>query len=84
MNDTQLIDDYFFKRVSGEDQLIIQAKFLTDPQLGDKLYWQNCVYEIVTVYGRKKLKQEIVFAEEKLFSENRFKHFRDIVTNIFK
>ncbi len=84
MNDTQLIDDYFFKRVSEEDQLIIQAKFLTDPQLRDKLYWQNCVYEIVTVYGRKKLKQEIVFAEEKLFSENRFKHFRDIVTNIFK
>lgn len=84
MNKTQLIDDYTFNRLNAEEQLLFEAKTLIDPELNETLKWQGFTYEVVKSYGRKELKKEIIAAEQKLFSEPRFKNFRAIVSGIFK
>jgi anti-sigma-K factor RskA len=84
MNETQLIDDYLFKRLSVEDRLVLEARLLSDLSFKTKLEWQCRVYEIAKAYGRATLKREIMAVERQLFSEPQFKHFRNIISNIFR
>lgn len=84
MNETQLIENYLFKRLTAEDRLIIEARLLTDPEFNSKLKWQSRAHEIVKAQGQKMLKEEIISVENRLFSELRFQNFRAAVFKIFK
>lgn len=84
MNETQLIENYLFKRLNVEDRLFMEARLLTDAEFKCKFKWQSRAHEIVKAHGQKTLRQEIISVENRLFSELRFKNFRANVFKIFK
>lgn len=84
MNDTQLIENYIFKRLDVENQLILEARLLIDTEFRGKLKWQRQAHDIIKAHGRNILRQEISLVEKRLFSEPRFKNFRTIIFTIFK
>lgn len=84
MNDTQLIEAYLLNRLAADERLLVEARLLLDSEFSNTLKWQRSTYDVVKVYGRTALKQEIRAVEKRLFSESCFKNFRISIANIFK
>jgi hypothetical protein len=79
-----MLDDYNFHQQSEEVRLLTEARLLLSPELQDKLHWQQQVYELVQLYGRRRLKEEMEAVHEQLFTESRFEKFRSRIYRIFK
>ena len=84
LRETQKLDDYTFRRQTEEERLLTEASLLLSPELQDKLHWQQQAYELVQLYGRRRLKEELETVHEQLFTESRFDKFRSRIYRIFK
>lgn len=83
MNNTVQIERYLLGGSDPEEQLLMEARLLTEPGLRNDLLWQARTYELVNAYGRRQLRNEIRRAEARVFSESRFEAFRHRITHIF-
>ncbi|MES2678978.1 MAG: hypothetical protein V4635_03795 [Bacteroidota bacterium] len=83
MNETQLIENYLFDRLSPEDKLLMDARLLVNNELREKILWQNQSYQLVNQHGRKKLREEIEALSTKIFSEQKFSSLRKKIFQIF-
>ncbi len=77
------IEDYLFRRMGKEDSLVFEAKLLLDDELRQKMLLQKKTYELVTLYSRKRLKEEIEEVHNKLFREPEHESFREKIVRLF-
>ncbi len=83
MNETQKIENYLCGAMAPEDVLFMQAELLVNDELQQKIFFQQQVYDLVRERGRIHLRQEILKAEARLFTEKKFENFRLRIMNIF-
>lgn len=82
MNETQDIENYLLFPQS-DNAVLMEARMLLDPQLREKVEWQQKTYAIVQEYGRQKLRNEMDQVHQELFTNDRYISFREKIRNIF-
>ncbi|MGS2763256.1 hypothetical protein [Sinomicrobium sp. M5D2P9] len=83
LREIKQLEDHIFGREDEAEALVMHVKLHLDKELEDKLAAQQRAYDYVRAYGRKKLRTEIASADHKLFSERRYKGFRERVRKLF-
>ena len=81
--ETQQIEAHLLQRSETGEALVFEAKMLFDPELKDKVLWQQKTYDLIKLYGRDQLRQEIETIHHKLFTENQHKNFRQKIMSLF-
>ncbi|MCR8558079.1 hypothetical protein KXD93_10515 [Mucilaginibacter sp. BJC16-A38] len=82
--ETEQIEAHLLCLSTPGDALVFEAKLILDDELRDKLQWQKSTYNLVKLYGRNQLKQEIEAVHQSLFSETRHWAFSEKIRQIFK
>ncbi len=78
------LEEWIFKEGDYPNKLITQAKILTTPGMAENENWQRKAYEIIALYGRKKLEKEIMETERMVFSSPKYTSFQRRILSIFK
>ena len=81
--ETEQIEAHLLQLGDTGDALVFEAKMLLEPELKEKVIWQQKTYQIVRQYGHEQLRQEIASAHQKLFSEERHQSFRQKIMRLF-
>lgn len=84
LNEIKQIEDWLLQRGDLPERLVTEAKILSQPGLADRAKWQSLTYEVIQLYGREKLKNEIREVENKLFHAPKYGSFRASIRAIFK
>ena len=83
-NDTIQIEKYLGKSRSNGDALVFEARLILDPDLADKMHWQQKTYALIKNYGRQQLKQEIELVHQQLFTQKEHQSFGQKIKALFK
>jgi len=81
--ETQQIEAHLLQHSDTGEALVFEAKMLLDPELNEKAMWQQKTYQIVKLYGRDQLRQEIETVHQKLFTHDQHKNFRQKIMSLF-
>lgn len=81
--ETERMEAHLLRRCEPGDSLVFEAKMLLDPELKDKVLWQQKAYHIVKLYGRDQLKQEIESVHQQLFKDEQHQSFRQKIMHLF-
>lgn len=81
--ETEQIEAHLLQRSDTGEALVFEAKMLLDPELKEKVQWQQKTYSLIKLYGRDQLRQEIESVHQKLFSEHQHKSFRQKIMSLF-
>lgn len=84
LNETEQIEAYLLQPADKGESLLFDARAILNPALHDKMIWQQKAYEIVHLYGRKQLQQEIRAVHLKLFSLPEHAGFRQRIKRLFQ
>jgi hypothetical protein len=82
LNEIKKIEGHIFGKLPAEESLLFQAQLLVSNDLSEKLHWQERTTELIKLYGRQKLKEELELVHQQLFKTNR--GFRNRILNFFK
>ncbi|MGV3507898.1 MAG: hypothetical protein ACO1N7_01315 [Sphingobacteriaceae bacterium] len=67
-----------------EESLLFQAKLVLQPNLAEKVKWQQQTYRLLQLYNRQKLRAEISEVENILFSDDAHLSFRQKIFRLFR
>ena len=81
--ETGQIEAHLLQRSEPGDQLVFEARLLLEPELHEKIQWQQEAYRMVKLYGRDQLKQEIEAVYQKLFTQKEHLSFSQKITRLF-
>lgn len=84
LTETAQIENWLLKRGEPAEQLVLEAKMLSNPEMREKVKWQQMAYEVVRLHGRQQLKEEIKAIEHQVFNTTRYRSFQDRIRSIFK
>ncbi|MEO1054982.1 MAG: hypothetical protein AAFX87_30390 [Bacteroidota bacterium] len=84
LTETEQIEQWLLKRGDTGELLVTEARVLSSPELKEKARWQMATYDLVHLYGREKLRQEIKEVEQQLFHHSRYRSFQQKIRSIFK
>lgn len=84
LSEISQIENYLLERGDIEERLVLEARLLANPEMKDRAHWQMTVYELVHLYGREKLLEEIKEVEHLLFQTPKYRSFQDRIRSIFK
>lgn len=77
------IEKYLLKKGDIRERLVTEARILSSPEVKEKAHWQSATYDLVHLYGRRKLLEEIKAIEHQLFHDTKYRSFRDRIRSIF-
>ena len=83
MIETEQIEAHLMRRSEPGDQLVFEARLLLEPELHEKMQWQQEAYRMVKLYGRDQLKQEIEAVHQKLFTQKEHFSFSQKIRRLF-
>jgi hypothetical protein len=75
--ETEQIEAHLLQLCNPGDALVFEAKLLLNDELSEKLHWQKATYNIIKIYGRAQLKQEIEAVHRSLFNHTKHKSFSE-------
>jgi hypothetical protein len=75
LNETEQIEAHILGNADAGSTLLFEVKMLLEPELHNKVLWQQKAYEVIQSYGRKQLKQEIEAVHQQLFTQQAHKSF---------
>jgi hypothetical protein len=81
--ETEQIEAHLTQRSETGDQLVFDARLLLEPELREKVQWQQQAYRMVKLYGRDQLKQEIEGVHQKLFTQKEHFSFSQKIRRLF-
>ena len=81
--ETEQIEAHLMQRSEPGDQLVFEARLLLEPELHEKMQWQQEAYRMVKLYGRDQLKQEIEAVHQKLFTQKEHLSFSQRIRRLF-
>lgn len=83
-NDLIKTEKYLAGQLPTEDRLLFDAQLLIDPVLKLNTLVQKRIYSLVRLYGRKRLKDEIVSVQTRIFNDPEKTDFQNRIHSIFK
>lgn len=83
-NNVQMIERYLQGQLSPVDRLVFEAHMLAQPALQTEVHFQRKVFDLIRMYHRKKLKEELETVHQRLFNDPRKRSFRQKIEQIFK
>ncbi|HVW15400.1 MAG TPA: hypothetical protein VHB54_16330 [Mucilaginibacter sp.] len=83
LSETERIEAHLLRLSEPGDKLVFEARLLLEPELRDKMHWQQKTYALVKKYGREELKKEIEAIHQQLFTEQKHISFRQKIIGIF-
>jgi len=81
--ETGLIEEHLMQQSEPGDSLVFEARLLLEPELHEKMQWQQETYRMVKLYGRDQLKQEIEAVHQKLFTQAEHLSFSQKIRRLF-
>ena len=84
LNEIRQIEKYLLRQLSTEEALVFEARLLTNPVLKANAYLQQKVYQLLRIYHRKKLKEEVEAVHQRLFSDPEKADFQQNIIHLFK
>lgn len=81
--ETEQIEAHLLRQSGTGDALVFEARMLLDPELKEKVLWQQRTYQLVTLYSQNQLKQEIESVHQKLFNDGQHQSFRQKIMRLF-
>jgi len=81
--ETEQIDAHLMRRSDPGDVLVFEARLLLQPELREKLEWQQETYKLIKTYGRDQLKKEIEVVHQQLFTQPQHKSFSQKIRQLF-
>lgn len=82
--ETAQIENWLQHHEDVQNRLVMEAKILSNSKLREKAQWQSVTYELVHLYGQKKLRKEIKVIEHQLFHTSKYRSFQHRIRSIFK
>jgi hypothetical protein len=83
-NNTEIIGQYLSGKMRADDALVFEANLLIDPLLRTSVFLQKKIFDVVKLYGRKKLKAEIEKVHNHLFESPDKIIFQERIYQLFK
>lgn len=80
--ETKQIEAYLLQS-AGEDEPVFEARLILEPDLHEKLLWQQKTYALLHRYGRRQLRAELESVHGKLFREAEHRTFREKILHLF-
>ena len=81
--ETEQIEAQLTQRSEPGDQLLFEARLLLEPELGEKMQWQQEAYRMIKLHGRDQLKKEIEAIHLKLFTQKEHVSFSQKIRRLF-
>jgi len=81
--ETEQIEAHLLRLSEPGEALVFEARLLLDPELRDKMNWQQKTYHIVRQYGRQELRAEIEAVHQQLFNRPEHSGFRQKIMRLF-
>jgi len=81
--ETEQIEAHLLHLSEPGDTLVFEARLLLDPELHEKMQWQQEAYRMVKLYGRDQLKKEIEAVHQKLFTQPEHLSFSQKIRRLF-
>ena len=81
--ETEQIEAHVLRLSEPGDALVFEARLLLEPELRNKMHWQQKTYDLVRQYGRQQLKQEIESVHQQLFNNGKHRSFRRKILRLF-
>lgn len=83
-NNTKLIEKYLNGRLSFADRLLFESRLAVDPVLKRDLYFQKKTHQLIKMYHREMLKEELAALHQKIFNNPDKINFRRSIYQLFK
>ncbi|MEM7107160.1 MAG: hypothetical protein AAF519_02955 [Bacteroidota bacterium] len=84
LTEIERIENWLLKRGDVEDRLVTEARVLSGVEWKDKVRWQSTAYDLIQLYGHKKLREEVKSVEHQLFQTSKYRPFQNRIRAIFK
>lgn len=84
LNNLIVIERYLQGELPQADRLVFEAQMLVQPALRTDFRFQRKVHELIRMYHRKKLKEELETVYQRLFNDPQKRNFRKKIGQIFK
>ncbi|MEM0941356.1 MAG: hypothetical protein AAF600_15545 [Bacteroidota bacterium] len=84
LTETKQIEDWLLKQGAIQNRLLLEAKMLSNPKVKENVQWQSYTYDLIRLYGREKLREEIKAIQHTLFQTPKYRSFQDRIRSIFK
>ncbi|RYD56037.1 MAG: hypothetical protein EOP56_13970 [Sphingobacteriales bacterium] len=84
LTETKLLDEYLHNTCDRQDIAVLEVRLMLEPELKQKLHWQQYTHQLVCLYGRKKLRDEIEAVHQKLFTDPDHTGFQKRISAIFQ
>jgi hypothetical protein len=81
--ETEQIEAHLMQLSNPGDALVFEAKLLLQPELREKLQWQQETYRLIKIYGRDQIKKEIEAVHQQLFTQSQHKSFSQKIRQLF-
>jgi hypothetical protein len=69
LNNIKQLEKYLEGKLDPQEALVVEARLLSNPLLKLNFFFQKKVYELVQLYHRRKLKEEVKAVQLQLFSD---------------
>lgn len=82
-NNSRLIESYLSGTLSKAGRIFFETQLLVNSNLRHDLLFQRKTMQLVKMYHRKKLKEELEDLHQEIFRDSGHRAFRNSVLNLF-
>jgi hypothetical protein len=83
LNDLKQTEDFLAGKLNPQDSVLLRARLLIDPVLRMNMAIQQKIYSLITLYGRRRLKEEIEDVHLRIFKDPNRAAYREEITQLF-
>ncbi len=83
LNEIAQLENLLLEQGDVADRLVTEANVLTSSEMAEKAVWQARTYDLIHLYGREKLLEEVRAVEHRLFKTSSYRSFQDRIRSIF-
>lgn len=82
--ETRRIEKFLLQQGDLGDRLVLETQAQLNPDLAQRVGFQNQTYQLVETYGRQKLRKEIRQIDARMFAGTRHVTFLQKILSYFK
>ena len=83
-NNTRLIEKYLNGSLSPADRFLFESRLVIDPVLKRDFYFQKKTLQLIKMYHRERLKEELETLHQQIFNNPDKINFRLSINQLFK
>lgn len=79
----QHAEQYIFGKLNTEERLLFEAQLLINPTFRKNVFFQKKVYNLIKLFGRRKMKHELDTIHDQIFSDPEKTAFQQNILKLF-